>query len=47
MSDKVILNPGAYYARQGNVSETMFGAYAAYNLSGDGTQQLFGALITA
>lgn len=42
MSDKVILNPGAYYSRQANVSETMLGAYAAYNLSGDGTQQLFG-----
>lgn len=44
LSDKVILNPGAYYSRQAKSSETMAGAYAAYNLSGDGTQQLFGGL---
>jgi type IX secretion system PorP/SprF family membrane protein len=44
MSDYIILNPGAYYARQAGSSETMFGFYAAYNLSGDGAQQVFGGL---
>ncbi len=44
MNDYIILNPGAYYARQAGSSETMVGANAAYNLSGDGVQQLFGGL---
>lgn len=44
MSDKVILNPAAYYSRQAGAKELMIGANAAYNLSGDGVQQLFGGL---
>jgi type IX secretion system PorP/SprF family membrane protein len=44
MSDKVILNPSAYYATQVGARELMLGANAAYNLSGDGVQQLFGGL---
>lgn len=42
VSDNVILNPGAYYARQTSASETMVGAYAAYNLADHGAKQLFG-----
>jgi type IX secretion system PorP/SprF family membrane protein len=44
MSDKVILNPAAYYSTQVGARELMLGANAAYNLSGDGAQQLFGGL---
>jgi type IX secretion system PorP/SprF family membrane protein len=42
MSDKVILNPSAYYARQAGSREVVVGGNAAYNLSGDGTKQVFG-----
>ncbi|WP_343703396.1 PorP/SprF family type IX secretion system membrane protein [Chitinophaga sp.] len=42
VSDNVILNPGAYYARQATASETMVGAYAAYNLADHGAKQVFG-----
>lgn len=42
VSDNVILNPGAYYARQATASETMVGAYAAYNLADHGEKQVFG-----
>ncbi|MVT10810.1 PorP/SprF family type IX secretion system membrane protein [Chitinophaga tropicalis] len=42
MSDKVILNPSAYYATQAGSEEIVFGGNLAYNLSGDGTTQLFG-----
>ncbi|NIG53271.1 PorP/SprF family type IX secretion system membrane protein [Chitinophaga sp. Cy-1792] len=44
MSDKVILNPGAYYTRQAHTSQTMLGLNAAYNLSGDGNQQAYGGI---
>lgn len=44
LNDYIILNPGAYYARQAGASEIMVGGYAAYNLSGDGQQQVFGGL---
>jgi type IX secretion system PorP/SprF family membrane protein len=44
VSDKVILNPSAYYSRQANSHETVFGGNAAYNLSGDGDKQLYGGL---
>lgn len=44
VSDKVILNPSAYYARQAGASETVFGGNAAYNLSGDGEAQLYGGI---
>ncbi|MEZ2442134.1 PorP/SprF family type IX secretion system membrane protein [Chitinophaga sp. RCC_12] len=44
MSDKVILNPAAYYATQAGARELMLGANAAYNLSGDGVQQLYGGV---
>ncbi len=42
VSDNVIVNPGAYYARQASASETMVGAYAAYNLADHGAKQVFG-----
>lgn len=42
MSDNVILNPGAYYARQAGSKEIVVGGNVAYNLSGDGTKQVFG-----
>lgn len=42
MSDKVILNPSGYYARQAGATETVFGGNLAYNLSGDGVTQLYG-----
>jgi type IX secretion system PorP/SprF family membrane protein len=42
MTDRIILNPMVYYARQTTASETMVGAYAQYDLSGGGEQQLLG-----
>jgi type IX secretion system PorP/SprF family membrane protein len=42
MSDNVIINPGAYYARQAGSREIVAGGNVAYNLSGDGTKQVFG-----
>ncbi len=42
LSDKVIVNPSAYYARQAGATETVFGGNLAYNLSGDGGTQLYG-----
>ena len=42
ISDNVILNPGAYYARQAGSREIVAGGNVAYNLSGDGTKQVFG-----
>ncbi|MCW3463350.1 PorP/SprF family type IX secretion system membrane protein [Chitinophaga nivalis] len=44
MSDKVIINPSAYYARQAAAQEIVLGMNAAYNLSGDGVQQLHGGI---
>ncbi|MGX5820430.1 PorP/SprF family type IX secretion system membrane protein [Chitinophaga lutea] len=44
VTDDIIVNPGAYYARQSGASETMFGAYAAYNLANHGEQQVFGGV---
>ena len=44
MSDNVILNPAAYYATQAGARELMLGMNAAYNLSGDGVQQLYGGV---
>ncbi|WP_143305003.1 PorP/SprF family type IX secretion system membrane protein [Chitinophaga vietnamensis] len=44
MSDKVIINPAAYYTKQANTSEFMVGLNAAYNLSGDGQKQGFGGI---
>ncbi|TWF45592.1 type IX secretion system PorP/SprF family membrane protein [Chitinophaga polysaccharea] len=44
MSDKVIINPAAYYSTQAGAREIMLGGNAAYNLSGDGVQQLFGGI---
>jgi type IX secretion system PorP/SprF family membrane protein len=44
VSDKVILNPSAYYSRQVNTHEVVFGGNAAYNLSGDGDKQLYGGI---
>jgi len=42
LSDKVIVNPAAYYGRQAGSREMVVGGNAAYNLSGDGTKQVFG-----
>lgn len=42
MSDKVILNPSAYYARQSGSQEIVFGGNVAYNLSEHGETQLYG-----
>ncbi|MHB1921219.1 MAG: PorP/SprF family type IX secretion system membrane protein [Chitinophagaceae bacterium] len=44
VSDNVILNPSGYYTRQATASETVFGGYAAYDLSGDGDRQLLGGM---
>jgi len=44
MSDKVILNPSAYYSRQANTNEIVFGGNAAYNLSEHGEKQLYGGI---
>jgi type IX secretion system PorP/SprF family membrane protein len=43
-SDMVIINPMAYYTSQADASELVFGLNVAYNLSGDGDQQLIGGL---
>ena len=43
-SDLVIVNPMAYYTQQADAHELVFGANLAYNLSGDGEQQLIGGL---
>ncbi|MBS1667050.1 MAG: PorP/SprF family type IX secretion system membrane protein [Bacteroidetes bacterium] len=43
-SDKVIVNPMAYYTNQATASETVLGLNAQYNLSGDGDQQVIGGL---
>jgi len=42
LNDQVILNPAAYYTRQAGSRELVMGTNAAYNLSGDGTKQVFG-----
>jgi len=42
VSDNVIVNPAAYYARQAGSREIVAGGNIAYNLSGDGTKQVFG-----
>jgi type IX secretion system PorP/SprF family membrane protein len=43
-SDMVIINPMAYYTIQANASELVAGLNVAYNLSGDGEQQVIGGL---
>jgi type IX secretion system PorP/SprF family membrane protein len=43
LTDNVILNPSAYYTNQTGASETVFGTWLAYNLSGPGGEyQLLG-----
>ncbi|PSL33075.1 PorP/SprF family type IX secretion system membrane protein [Chitinophaga ginsengisoli] len=42
LSDRVIVNPSAYYARQAGATEKVLGGNIAYNLSGDGGTQLYG-----
>jgi len=44
MSDKVIINPAAYYTRMAKASELVVGMSGAYNLSGDGNKQLTAGL---
>jgi len=44
VNDNVIINPNAYYSTQAKASELVAGLNGAYNLSGDGTQQLIGGL---
>lgn len=36
VADNVIINPNVYYTTQSGAQETVFGAWAAYNLSGEG-----------
>jgi type IX secretion system PorP/SprF family membrane protein len=43
-SDKVIVNPMAYYTNQAGASEFVMGLNAQYNLSGDGDEQVIGGL---
>ena len=44
MTDKVIINPAAYYTRMAKASEMVIGMNAAYNLSGDGSKLITGGL---
>jgi type IX secretion system PorP/SprF family membrane protein len=44
VNDNVIINPNAYYSTQAKASELVVGLNGAYNLSGDGAQQLIGGL---
>ncbi len=44
VNDDVIINPNAYYSTQAKASELVLGLNGAYNLSGDGEQQLIGGL---
>lgn len=44
LNEMVILNPNIYYTNQARSSEFVAGAYAQYNLSGDGTTQVLGGL---
>ena len=44
MNDKVIINPAAYYTTMAGASEFVLGMNAAYNLSGDGNQQIIAGL---
>lgn len=44
VTDKVIINPAAYYTYMAGASEFMLGLSAAYDLSGDGSKQLIGGL---
>jgi type IX secretion system PorP/SprF family membrane protein len=44
LNDLVILNPNAYYTTQAKASELVLGLNGAYNLSGDGAQQMIGGL---
>jgi len=42
VSDMVIINPNIYYTNQAQSSELTAGGYVQYNLSGDGTTQVWG-----
>lgn len=42
LNDMVIVNPNIYYTTQAKASELTAGGYVQYNLSGDGTTQLWG-----
>lgn len=44
LNDKIIVNPGGYYSWQTKSTELVLGGNVAYNLSGDGVQQLYGGL---
>jgi type IX secretion system PorP/SprF family membrane protein len=44
LSDNVIINPAAYYAKQAGARELVAGLNAAYNLSGNGDKQVFGGV---
>jgi type IX secretion system PorP/SprF family membrane protein len=45
LMDNLIINPGAYYTTQSGASETVFGTWLAYNLSGPGGDyQLLGGV---
>jgi type IX secretion system PorP/SprF family membrane protein len=42
LSDNVIFNPSGYFTTQSGAQEIELGGYFAYDLSGDGTEQLLG-----
>lgn len=44
LNDQWIVNPNVYYSKMASASETVLGANANYNLSGDGVTQLIGGL---
>lgn len=44
LNDNIIINPNAYFTTQAKASELVLGMNAAYNLSGNGEQQLIGGL---
>ncbi|WP_315820827.1 hypothetical protein [Paraflavitalea speifideaquila] len=46
VTDEVILNPMAYYSLQAKSNELVAGAYAQYNLSGEGEKCKYWAVYT-
>ncbi len=44
LNDQWILNPNAYFSKMKNVTETVVGMNAHYNLSGDGNMQVIGGV---
>ncbi len=44
LNDQWILNPNAYVSKMNNITETVVGMNAHYNLSGDGNMQVLGGI---